>query len=488
MSKWLVEKGSSLLGARTSRRNFLVRSAMAGSALAVAPVRYILQPGTAYAAICSCAGTDCDCGSACCDGYTDFCCSINNGSNTCPPGTFEAGWWRADGSSFCNDGPRYYVDCNVQCGNTSYPCRCGQDRCDHRRSACNQFRYGNCHREIECYGPIACRVVSCTPPYQLYASCDQTTLWDDSTANHTADCPAPQPPRSGNQVFAQHSEKVFEVADASFADGAPIRQWTPGGALHQRWAAERQPDGTYRIVAAHSGKVLDVADSSTADGGLIHQWTWHGGANQRWRIEDAGGGYTAIVSVHSGKVLDVSQVSRADGAPIHQWTWYGGASQKWRGLITNPTNPTPPTTPPPVPPPGKVVTAAHSGKVLDVSEVSTADGAAIWQWSPTGAANQRWVVEPLLDGTFRFVAAHSGKVLDVAEFSTADGGRIHQWTWHGGANQRWRIENLLDGTARVVSVHSGKVLDVSQVSQSDGALIHQWTWHGGTNQRWRGLV
>ena len=454
---------------------------MVGSAMAVGPVRYLTRPGTAYAQVCACAGSSCACGSACCDGYTDFCCSINNGNNQCPPGTFEAGWWRADGSTFCNSGPRYYVDCNVVCGSPAYTCQCGTSRCDHRRVACNQFRYGNCNRQIECFGPIACRVVSCTPPYQLYSTCDQTTLWDDSTANHTVDCPAPQPARTGNQVFSALSEKVFEVADASFNDGTPIRQWTPRGAAHQRWAAEPLGDGTYRIVAAHSGKVLDVAEFSREDGGRIHQWGWHGEANQRWRIEDVGGGYTRIVSVHSGKVLDIAQNSRADGAPIHQWSWHGGTNQRWRGLIATPA-------PPPTPTAGKVITAAHSSKVLDVSQVSTADGAAIWQWSPTGALNQRWLVEPLGDGTYRFVAAHSNKVLDVAEFSRVDGGRIHQWTWHGGANQRWRIDNLLDGTFRITSVHSDKVLDVSQVSTSDGALIHQWTWHGGLNQRWRGVL
>ncbi|MEW6155324.1 MAG: RICIN domain-containing protein [Actinomycetota bacterium] len=481
MSQWLVEKGSALLGSRTSRRNFLVRSAVVGSALAVAPVRFLTRPGTAYAAICHCAGTDCDCGSACCDGYTDFCCSVNNGENSCPPGSFPAGWWRADGSMFCN-GPRYYVDCNVSCGNTSFSCECGRGDCNNRRAACNQFRYGNCHREIECFGPIVCRVVTCTPPYQLYSGCDQTTLWDNSTANHTANCPAPSPPpppRPGDPIVSAHSAKVLDVAQVSQADGATIWQWSPTGADNQRWAAERQADGTYKIIAAHSGKVLDVADFSTADGGRVHQWTWHGGANQRWRVEDVGDGWSRIVNVNSGKVLDIAEFSQADGGRIHQWTWHGGANQRWRGLRVQSS---------PVPVLGNHITAAHSGKVLDVSGLSTADGAAVWQWSVTNGLNQRWAIERQLDGTYRFVALHSGKVLDVAEFSTADGAPVHQWTWHGGANQRWRIENLLDGSARITNVHSGKVLDVSGISADDGARIHQWTWHGGPNQRWRGVV
>ena len=105
MSQWMVEKASNLLRARSSRRDFLTAAAVAGSALAVAPVRYILEPGTAYAAICGCLGQDCECGTLCCaDGYAEFCCTINLGMNTCPAGTFAGGWWKADGSIYC-DGP-----------------------------------------------------------------------------------------------------------------------------------------------------------------------------------------------------------------------------------------------------------------------------------------------------------------------------------------------------------------------------------------------
>jgi hypothetical protein len=37
------------------------------------------------------------------------------------------------------------------------------------------------------------------------------------------------------------------------------------------------------------------------------------------------------------------------------------------------------------------------------------------------------------------VAAHSGKCLDVRDVSLADGARIQQWTCHGGANQQWQF-------------------------------------------------
>ena len=184
----LVDRSAALLAAKTSRRGFLIRAAVAGTAVAVNPLNYLLKPVTAYAAICGCGGYDCDCGSACCEGYTAFCCEVNGGVNACPVGSFPGGWWRADGSIFC-DGTRYIVDCNLSCDAEVWPgCGCARGDCDRRVSACNLFRYGQCNQHIDCYGPIVCRMATCEPPYVLDLGCSNETLWDDSTANHAADC------------------------------------------------------------------------------------------------------------------------------------------------------------------------------------------------------------------------------------------------------------------------------------------------------------
>jgi hypothetical protein len=192
----VAEKAANLLGSRTSRRSFIGRTAVVGSALAVNPLQYILRPGTAYAAVCGCAGQSCTCGSPCCDGYTEFCCSIT-GSNACPPGTVVAGWWKADRTSFCA-GPRYYIDCNgvCQCGGggsfcsgcDGLSCSCANGDCRLRKSGCTAFRYGQCHQEMGRIGRIACRVVSCTPPWLIDASCSNVSATDNNTASHDAAC------------------------------------------------------------------------------------------------------------------------------------------------------------------------------------------------------------------------------------------------------------------------------------------------------------
>lgn len=91
MSKRLVEKSARFLESRTSRRGFLRRAAMVGTALVAAPGTYILKPGDAYSAVVR-SIYDCPGGSKCRDGgWTEFCCTMT-GVNTCPPGSMIAGW------------------------------------------------------------------------------------------------------------------------------------------------------------------------------------------------------------------------------------------------------------------------------------------------------------------------------------------------------------------------------------------------------------
>jgi uncharacterized protein with LGFP repeats len=186
----LRKLGQALNGQRVSRRGFFARVAVVGSALSLDPISFATKPASAYDAVC---GDAADCAS----GYSVFCCTINNGGNFCPDGSFLGGWWKADNSGFCCGGPRYYLDCNVSCGTPSTcGCETSTATCDNRLIACNQFRYGQCNLEIDCYGPVLCRLVTCTPPWVFDASCTSSSATDQDTVTQTApclpgDCPDP---------------------------------------------------------------------------------------------------------------------------------------------------------------------------------------------------------------------------------------------------------------------------------------------------------
>jgi hypothetical protein len=206
LSASLVDRASRSLDRPTAprrhglpRRSFLRRTTLAATALTVAPSDYVLRPRTAYAAVCRCQGQACPCGSTCCDGYTEFCCTLT-GSNGCPPGTVAAGWWKVDGSGFCGGAPRYYMDCNAQCGGcgctggvcsgacSGTPCGCAGGDCNNRKWGCTRFRYGQCNQHLACVGPIVCRVATCTPPWVVDGSCTTASRTDNRTANHNRPC------------------------------------------------------------------------------------------------------------------------------------------------------------------------------------------------------------------------------------------------------------------------------------------------------------
>ena len=189
LSVRVVDMAANLLAGRGStRRRFLYRLAVIGSALAVDPLRFITRPTPAYASVCG-SGTGCGAG------WSVFCCTINKGANTCPDGSFVAGWWKVSASSFCLGSPRYYIDCNRTPG-SSCNCRCNSIGCDHRRVCCNVFRYGQCNTQIAGVTEVVCRLITCTPPWEWDPSCGRTVRTDEETRSHNSGClPGPNPTR-----------------------------------------------------------------------------------------------------------------------------------------------------------------------------------------------------------------------------------------------------------------------------------------------------
>ena len=271
MSRTLVERVSRVVDRRAGRRGFLRKSAMAATAVAVAPVAYAIRPTTAEAAIVVCKGRRCDSRALCCDNYSEFCCKLT-GENVCPPGTIVAGWWKADGSGFCDlngPRPRYYLDCNFTCdegcrcrssgfcdrGCTPAKCQC-HGGCDTRKSECIRFRYGQCNQDT-CVGQLSCRIVTCVPPWRWDAACatspvlsDPGTRWHDRPCLH--DGFTDIPPK------ALYAESVKWMADEGITTGftddlfGPDELVTRGQFAAFLWRYEGEPP------APRSGRFNDV--------------------------------------------------------------------------------------------------------------------------------------------------------------------------------------------------------------------------------------
>ncbi|WP_238412645.1 RICIN domain-containing protein [Saccharothrix deserti] len=129
-------------------------------------------------------------------------------------------------------------------------------------------------------------------------------------------------------AVAQHSQQCLDNTNLSTADGNRQQQFPCEGGDQQLWNF-RPVSGvanTYTVVNQQTGKCLDVNGSSTADGAAVQQWTCASGAlNQQFALRKVT--YSGndprdyqLVARHSGKCVDVSEISTAARAPIHQWT------------------------------------------------------------------------------------------------------------------------------------------------------------------------
>ena len=127
--------------------------------------------------------------------------------------------------------------------------------------------------------------------------------------------------------------------------------------------------------------------------------------------------------------------------------------------------------------------ARHSGKLADISGLSTAAGALLHQWPQTGGLNQRFDFVDAGDGHHRIRARHSGLVLQAASAST--GADITQQPTSDTTAQHWRVVDQGGGVVSLVNRLSGLALDVWGASTADGARFSLWSVTGADNQRFQ---
>ncbi|MDA1361927.1 non-reducing end alpha-L-arabinofuranosidase family hydrolase, partial [Glycomyces luteolus] len=70
-------------------------------------------------------------------------------------------------------------------------------------------------------------------------------------------------------------------------------------------------------------------------------------------------------------------------------------------------------------------------------------------------------------------------------WSSADGAAIHQWTDHGGTNQQFRLADSGSGYVRLINRNSNKAVEVQNAATNDGAAVVQYSDWGGSNQQWQ---
>jgi endoglucanase len=130
----------------------------------------------------------------------------------------------------------------------------------------------------------------------------------------------------------------------------------------------------------------------------------------------------------------------------------------------------------------------NSGKLLDIYQYSTNDGAAAIQYTDNGGGyNQQWELLDIGGGYVEIINRNSGKALEIGGWSTTAGDAADQYTYGGrySYNQQWQIINAGGGYVKLKNRNSGMLLDISGGNTGDEAAAIQWWDTGGNNQQWQ---
>ncbi|WP_328709867.1 lectin [Microbispora hainanensis] len=185
------------------------------------------------------------------------------------------------------------------------------------------------------------------------------------------------------------------------------------------------------------------------------------------------GKHVHLVDMHSrlttGDLIDGIHPT-ANGYDKMAAAWYA-ALQSVDGSIGQPGG-----TPSPTPTAStSAIRGVGSGRCLDVTGVSQANGAQVQIWDCNGQSNQQWTSTSA--GELR---VYGNKCLDAYGAGTADGTSVIIWDCNGQNNQKWRFNS--DGS--ITAVGANKCLDVPNYSTANGVKLQIWSCNGQANQRW----
>ena len=129
--------------------------------------------------------------------------------------------------------------------------------------------------------------------------------------------------------------------------------------------------------------------------------------------------------------------------------------------------------------------AAANGRVLEVADFNTENGASVRLWSYEGQPWQQWTFEEAADGQYRIRNRFTGKVMDLAMSGVVNGTWVHQWSKTSGAGQRWELVPADNGRVKIRNVLADKVIDLVGMRVDNGTQAQIWQDVYGENQLWR---
>ncbi|GAA3787596.1 RICIN domain-containing protein [Streptomyces chiangmaiensis] len=179
--------------------------------------------------------------------------------------------------------------------------------------------------------------------------------------------------------------------------------------------------------------------------------------------------WATVVNSGSGKCLDARAAGTANGTVVQQYACNSTTAQQWSFTSTSDGY-------------VRINNRNDPAKVVDVTDVSTADGAPLQLWAYGGGGNQQWLPVDEGGGAYHFVNRHSGKCLDVPGASTADSVQLTQYTCNGTAAQRFRVSSVSTSPGDVDLGPNVVVFDPSMSSSTIQSRLNSIFRQQETNQ------
>jgi hypothetical protein len=152
-----------------------------------------------------------------------------------------------------------------------------------------------------------------------------------------------------------------------------------------------------------------------------------GSANQQWRLQPVGNYY---LRANSGRYVVCNGRGTVNGTPIVQYDWESNPWYQWKFTSVSDG--------------WYSCFSLYSGRLICIHNESSTPGAILnlWDYDPNNTGGQRIRIMPKTDGTFKFYFKLDGQCWDVVNGSTANNAALQQWTDAGTPQQTFNMERV----------------------------------------------
>ena len=233
-------------------------------------------------------------------------------------------------------------------------------------------------------------------------------------------------PYSGSfRIIEQQTGDCLVVSGASKTEGAPLVQQPCTGVASELWSFVAS-GGNFQIVNKNSAQCASINGSSNADGAVVQQWACGTASNFLFTFSSGlitSASYNVLQAAHSGQCMNVSGASTAAGGKIIQWPCAGSTNEQWE-----------------LAPAGSYyeIVVHNSGLCLSDNGSTALSTNMLQEACSTTSSSDLFSLKPV-GGSYEIVAENSGLCMSVSAASQTAGAAVQEWTCSGATFQLWSV-------------------------------------------------